>query len=233
MTRGPKTSALIHLIVAGLVFTLGTSPALAAGGGGGGGESGGSLGPGARGASRIAAKKYESALEYIAKAHDIEKDLPDIAPEDRAKREKQARKHYEKALDKLDSALRRDPARHEAHSDRGYVLRKLGQFEDALEAYDEALSLAPRYAPAIEYRGEAYLELARLDEAKRAHTRLMRIDSALASQLLEKMQAWVARHSDELSDTEGSEVTAFSEWVAARSASADSKPSGGNSTDRW
>lgn len=225
----PSPGAL--LCVAALGLALGAAPVWAAGGGGPSGGAGGSLGASARGARKIAAKKYESALEYIAKAHAREQSLAEASPEERARLEKKARKDYEKALDKLESSLRRDPLRHEAHSDRGYVLRKLGDYETALTAYDEALALAPRYAPAIEYRAEAYLELERLADVQAAHTRLMRIDRPLADQLLEKMQAWVARYDPESDDSASPDLEAFRAWVGARTAAAQDPSS--DSSRRW
>jgi len=132
--------------------------------------------------------------------------------DDRAKLEAKARKAYEQAIAAQTKAVESDPKNHEAQNELGYALRRTGRFEDALAAYDRALALKPSYFPAVEYRGEAYLAVGRLDRAKNAYMTLFRNDRALAAQLMEAMDDWLA------AQPEGEARAAFAEWVKERKA---------------
>ncbi len=51
----------------------------------------------------------------------------------------------------------------EAHSNRGMVLRELGQLEAALASYDQAIKINPHFAQAYSNRGEVLKELKQFD----------------------------------------------------------------------
>ncbi len=198
----------------------------AAGGGGGvGARSAGSEPTGSRAYEKIAAKKHERGARYLKKGLAIEKKAAEA--EDPPRRDEllgRAHDEYRRALRLFDSAISRQSDFHLAHSDRGFALRKLGDYEAALAAYDRALAIERDFAPAIEYRGEAYLELGRLDDAKRAYLALTSNEQALANLLLGKMQAWLARRSDDPGRLDPAALADFAAWVAERSRTADALP---------
>ena len=52
----------------------------------------------------------------------------------------------QRSLRALDSAIEDDPTLYQAHSSRGYVLRKTGDYYESLASYNRALEINPRYA---------------------------------------------------------------------------------------
>ena len=99
----------------------------------------------------------------------------------------------------------------EAHSDLGYCLRRLGNYEKSLKHYNIALEINPTYAEAIEYRGEAYLGLNRVDDAKEAYMTLFKGNSDQAPDLLKAFHAYVEKQQ-----AAGNNVEELAAWVAER-----------------
>jgi len=85
-----------------------------------------------------------------------------------------ALKHYQKALDSFDLAIRLQPDFFEAHGNRGAMLAALGRHDDATESYRRALAIKPDFADAHCNLGSALTQLQRYDEA------LASLDRALA-----------------------------------------------------
>jgi len=130
------------------------------------------------------------------------------------KQEKKARKEYAKAAKDFRSAIKKDARLFRAHSDLGFVLRKLGDFEAALAAYDTALELEPRYGAAIEYRAEAYLGLGRTADVQDAYRHLFRGDRKLAETLMDAMKQWVEERTTAPGSVDADQLAAFATWVA-------------------
>jgi tetratricopeptide (TPR) repeat protein len=169
-------------------------------------------------ARSLTQEKYAEALELIAEAQEI--DVHSATISDQTKRHLsnvKARDVYRRALRYLRVAASREPDNYQAHSDIGYVLRRLGDYPEALRAYDRALAIRPDYWRAVEYRGEAYLRLARLEEAKQAYMALFANDRPLADDLLAKMGAWLERRERDPGGMEAKELETFAAWVANRS----------------
>ncbi len=165
---------------------------------------------------------YNYGLKHRDKAWALEDKAK--AAETDAEREKllaKAQKQYGKSIPLFETAVENLPTFHQAYSSLGYALRKTGDFEGSLAAYDRALELAPYYGEAIEYRAEAYLALGRLDEVKDAYMTLFAKERALADQLMEAMQAWVAERRAEPGDVAAEKVESFAAWLAERGQLAD------------
>jgi len=179
----------------------------------------------------MAKDSYNRALKYRDKAWEYEAKAAAAEGTDREKMMKKATKEFEKALRALDSALSDDPSLYQAHSSRGYVLRKTGNYYESLASYNRALEINPRYAEAIEYRAEAYLGLNKIDEAKEAYMELFRTDRKRADELMAAMQGWVEERQMDAAGVEGSVIAEFSGWVAERSGLADQ--TGDSSGGSW
>ena len=164
-----------------------------------------------------ARQAYNIGIASRDKAWKIEKEL--AAATEAKSQEKLSRKlekSFRSAATSFERAVGKNPMMFEAHSDLGYCLRKLGDYQGSLTAYNRALEIEPRYAEAIEYRAEAYLGLDRIDEAKQAYMDLFKGQNAHASALLEAMQNWVAERSDDPGSADPADVQSFSSWVAER-----------------
>jgi len=153
-----------------------------------------------------AVEHYNYGIASRDRAWKLEKKLATANDKARAKTESKIVKSYERARAEFETATQKNSMMFEAHSDLGYCLRKLGNYEGSLDSYDKALSIEPRYSPAIEYRAEAYLALNRLEEAKQAYMQLFGGDREQADKLLAAMRAWVDKNAD----------ADFAAWVAER-----------------
>jgi tetratricopeptide (TPR) repeat protein len=166
------------------------------------------------------AEKAEDALHraarYREEAQTLEAEAAGLEGEAAAKKLGKASKEYEKAARSLRAALEHDPNLYQAHSDLGFALRKLGDYEAALEAYGRALELSPGYPEAIEYRAEAYLGLARFEEAQAAYMELLRSERFHADELLTAMRRWVDARGVDPQGTEAAAVEEFARWVEER-----------------
>lgn len=69
------------------------------------------------------------------------------------------------ALDAFSRAAEDDPARAEAHNNKGVVLRRLGRPDDAADAFRIAIELAPNHAAAHCNLGNALIDLGRPGDA--------------------------------------------------------------------
>jgi tetratricopeptide (TPR) repeat protein len=127
-----------------------------------------------------------------------------------------AAKAHEKAVRSLRAAIAHDPGMHQAHSDLGFALRRLGDYEGALAAYDRALELSPAYPEAIEYRAEAYLELGRLEDVKSAYMELLRTQRPAADELMAAMRRWVEQRRADAQGLDAAAVEDFALWVEER-----------------
>ena len=178
--------------------------------------------------------KYQNGLKHRDKAVEAEeKAALATKDKDRKKQEKKASKEYQKAAKDFRSAIKRNSRLFQAHSDLGFVLRKLGDFEAALAAYDTALEIQPYYGAAIEYRAEAYLGLGRTGDVKDAYQQLFRGDRELAATLMEAMKRWVEERMAAPGDVDASQVEAFAVWVAERETLAGQVASGSSSGRGW
>lgn len=163
-----------------------------------------------------AAESYRRGVRYRDEALELERKAA-TEPAGSRTAEK-ARKEFEKAARAFRSAVEDDPALTPAHSELGFALRKLGDYEGSLEAYERALALEPGYAPAVEYRAEAHLALGRLDDVKAAYLELFRGDRAHADQLMAAMKRWVEERQAAPGDFEPALLEEFARWVAEREA---------------
>jgi Flp pilus assembly protein TadD len=83
---------------------------------------------------------------------------------------------FEVADSLLTRLVRREPARYEAWSDRGFVRLRLGRPRDAMTDLREAATRAPR-DPETSYRiGLAHMQLGRLDQARAAWERTLQLE---------------------------------------------------------
>lgn len=72
---------------------------------------------------------------------------------------------YVIALELIDRVIALTPDNSVAHSNRGNILKELGEFENALVSLDKAIELDPSYAEAHNNKGNLLQELHRYDEA--------------------------------------------------------------------
>ncbi len=165
-----------------------------------------------------ATSAYNTGVRLIKSA---DKDLADAAkatdPRKQQKAQNNAKKDFNKALAKFESAVKLNPGMFQAWNYVGYSKRNLGDYAGALEAYDRALKLNPQYAEAIEYRGHAYLGLNRVDDAKQAYLDLFASNRALADKLLVAMKSWVSTHRSDAQGVASATLEDFAKWVDERS----------------
>jgi tetratricopeptide (TPR) repeat protein len=92
---------------------------------------------------------------------------------------------YEKAAEKFEGALKKNPDMAEAHNNLGYSLRKQGDqnYERALGHYNRAIDLNPNLAEAYMYRGVLHALMGNEDRALEDHSKLTRLDRELANAL--------------------------------------------------
>lgn len=187
-----------------LVLALGLSHVAVAGGGG----KKKTAEEAERTPEQAAVEAYNTGIESRDAAWKIEKELAATTePAARKKLSAKLEKAFRSAAQSFTAAIGKDPMMYEAHSDLGYCLRKLGDYDASIAAYTKALEIEPRYPNAIEYRAEAYLALNRLEEAKAAYMDLFEGQSDQAPALLEAMQHWVAQNPGDGD---------FAGWVAER-----------------
>jgi tetratricopeptide (TPR) repeat protein len=223
------------LAAALLAIAIAPGAVLAAGGAIGGGGGAGPSGPSdSRSPEKLAVKSYHKGVRYMERAVETEKKLASASEADREALHEKAERQYVAALRKFDSSVSSNPDYYKAHSDKGFVLRRLGRWDEALAAYDRALAIESDYGPAIEYRAEAYLELGRLDEAKAAYLQLYESERELADLLMGKMREWVARRRADPKGIDPDAIESFAEWVAERGAmAARTTGTGGRRARTW
>ena len=160
---------------------------------------------------------YNTGIKHQDKAAKFEQQAIDETNEKKfAKLQKKIAKEYGRAIKDFEKAVGHYQRFYQAHNNLGYVLRKIGRYDESLAAYNVALDINPVFDEAIEYRGEAYLGLNRLGEAKEAYMDLFQNDRALADQLMAAMIAWVAARRDDAEGLDTAVVEQFAEWVEQR-----------------
>jgi len=163
-----------------------------------------------------AVEHYNSGIALRDRAWKMQEKMEaSTTDKDREKLAKKITGSYRRALREFQSAVDKNDGMFQAHSEIGYCLRKLGDYDASLAAYNRALGIEPRYAEAIEYRGETFLALNRIDDAKHAYMELFGGARAHADKLLEAMDQWLAQRSAS-GDVDSGTVEAFAGWVAER-----------------
>jgi tetratricopeptide (TPR) repeat protein len=95
-------------------------------------------------------------------------------------------RHFERALQLIDTALQIEPADAAAHFNRGWVLQELKQFERALKSYDRAIELKADYAKAHFMRGTALQATRQLGAALESYNRAKAIQPDFAEAYLNR-----------------------------------------------
>jgi tetratricopeptide (TPR) repeat protein len=124
----------------------------------------------------------------------------------RATPDAQARKHFEKAVDKFNKAISLKPDMAEAYNILGYCYRKLGKLDSSLQAYSGALDLKKDFAQAYEYRGETFLAMGQLDKAQADLATLKRLKSPFADDLAKAIESY------QLEKVKGAMHSSTSKW---------------------
>ena len=138
-------------------------------------------------ARQQAERYYGDAYDEIAKA---KKDLGDS-------KDKNAEKHFRKALDRARNAVELDSTYHEAWNLVGYASRKLKNYDQAIAAYLKCLGIKFDYAPAREYLGEAYIETGKVAQAREQLAVLERLKASdSVTELKASIDAYVAAHPE-------------------------------------
>lgn len=114
-------------------------------------------------AKKAASKERRRAEELYAKGYEEAHHAGDL---DASGKTKDARKEFERALNRFEEAVRLDDRYFEAWNMIGYCARRTGDLKRSFDAYDRCLALSPDYEPAHEYRGEAYLMSGEIEKAK-------------------------------------------------------------------
>ena len=164
----------------------------------------------AKKAFKAAMKSLDKAKEYEAAADgatNADKKANAIGKMDDA---------YNKALDQFTEALSNKSDMVEAWDNVGYVHLHLGAYREAVDDYNHVLVLKPDLQEAIEHRGEAYIAIDRLDDAKIAYMDLYNHSPALAAQLMQTMQKWLADHRADAHGMRAADVEAFDKWLQER-----------------
>jgi tetratricopeptide (TPR) repeat protein len=134
-----------------------------------------------------AERKYGDAYDEVTKG---KKDLADG-------KQKNAEKHFKKALDRGMDAVALDSTYYEAWNLVGFSARNLKLYDQSLDAYGHCLRIKPDFAAAREYLGEAYVELGQIDKAREQLQWLQKL-SAVEEQrtLTAALDTWTAAHPD-------------------------------------
>ncbi len=166
----------------------------------------------------VAAKKaFKAGMKSLDKAKEYEA-AADRAPnaDKRANAIGKMNDAYNKALDEFTEALSNKSDMVDAWNNVGYVHLHLGAYREAVDDYNHVLVLKPDLQEAIEHRGEAYLAIDRLDDAKIAYMDLYNHSPALAAQLMQSMQKWLADHRTDAHGMRAADVEAFDKWLQER-----------------
>ncbi len=171
-----------------------------------------------------AAKSYElgerardRALAYEEKARESDaKGFLGLG----ARPSEKAEKQWRKSASAFREAATTSPGLYsKAYADLCVAHRKLGELEESLAAADRALKTPKtldEYALATACRGETLLELGRLAEAKEAWESLNSRDHPLAGELMQRMEAWLARNEREPADLPSESQEDFRAWMRER-----------------
>lgn len=216
------------LLSAALLLAMGSADCLAQMGGPG--QMGGSMrGPPTQepspsateppSASDLALIDYKAALGYFSKAKDADSDAVK-AGDDKKKTKALAKASnlYDKALDRFEDAVAKDPGIVDAWNDIGFCNLHLGLYDDAVMAYANVLELKPGYSEAYENRAEAYLGLNKVAEAKSDYMRLFETARPLAGQLMTYMHHWIEERQRDPKGVSSEDLAGFVKWTEERAA---------------
>ena len=107
----------------------------------------------------------------------------------KAGKDKDAKKKFEKALKIFDQVTKLDPTHYESWNMIGFTSRKTGDLKRAFPAYEKAIALNPEYEEAHEYLGEAYIMAGNMAKAKEQLAWLKAKGGEEAAELEEAIQA--------------------------------------------
>lgn len=114
---------------------------------------------------RVEVEYCERADEAIARARELDPDLPDVHV-DAAWYHYRCFLDYDRALASLDEALRLSPNSVEALEVMGVVLRRAGRIAESIDAHLRAVELSPLYGDLHWHLKSSYSLLRRSDEAR-------------------------------------------------------------------
>ena len=163
-----------------------------------------------------AVEHYNRGLQFAKKAEGFAEKAMMAEGADREKLAKKAAKQWAASAREHDTAVKKNPKMHEAHSGLGYALRKAGQYDESLAAYNRALALEPRFGEAIEYRAETYLALGKLGEAREAYLALFAGDRKLADQLMVAMKEWIKAREADPQGVSAEALSEMADWLRQR-----------------
>lgn len=211
----------ISIALATLLLTLDPLEALAAAGGGGGGVgAGGNYQQSSRSPEKKAEREYKRGLRKRDAAWKHEKKASEASSDKkRIKESSKAANDWNAALKYYKAAIAALPKHYQAHTSKGYALRKLGHYDASILAYNRALELKPGFPEALEYRAEAYLGLGRLEDVSRGYMKLLRLDREKADLLMGAMQSWIEKTADSETEADAASpalVEWFRGWVEER-----------------
>ncbi len=77
--------------------------------------------------------------------------------------------HYDRALERIESAAELDPRMWEAHYNLGWLQLQARQYDSAARWFEKGIAIYPRHLPSVLGLGKAYEETGRADQAARAY----------------------------------------------------------------
>jgi tetratricopeptide (TPR) repeat protein len=171
-----------------------------------------------RSPEKVAQSNYEKGLKKRDNALGHEADAKEATSDSRRDKSLgKANKDWESAIEYYQTAVEKKPNFHEAWSDMGFALRKLGRMDESLAAYDKALKIKPDYPNALEYLGEAYLKLNRLDDVRETYLKLFPVDRSQAALLMTALDEWAAKaQSEPPAGIEPAALESFLTWIRER-----------------
>ncbi|QWD90900.1 tetratricopeptide repeat protein [Polynucleobacter sp. MWH-Braz-FAM2G] len=108
---------------------------------------------------------------------------------------------FRAALDLIDQVLVLTPQNGVAYSNKGNILKELGQYEEALKNYDIAIQLMPGYAETYNNKANALQDLHRYEESIIWYDKAIAINPQYVEAFCNKGNAleWLGRHQEAMS----------------------------------